>query len=534
MEFKFSRGLSTAQSAELEVMFSKVEIKEGVWSCGSYKSPSLDGFTFSFFKDIGVVNPVFSKDYRPISLIGSFYKTVCKLLTNRITSGVEDLISIEQSAFVKGRQIMDGLMIVNKILNWCKKEKKKTLIFKVDFKKAYGGGGSHRHEMANIIGCEASAIPWKVKTLSVGGQLTLLKSVLGSIVIYYMIIFKTPIAVIKEIEAIRNQIFLGADTDENKMTWIKWNKVMASKKDGGLGDGSLYGMFILDDFLKREVGDGLETRFWDDYWISDGLLKDLYRRVYNLDQNPESVVANRLNLVPNAPFLRRNLRGGAEKDQWVALLSLLETHVSFNQRDRWIWTGDGDGIYSVNCGWKLIDKGTLCLDTYATRWLKEMPTKVNIFIWRMLLNKIPTRMNLMTRGITVKSNQCGICDEGDETINHLMLHCDLARDLWALVGLWWTLDLPFVLTIRELMSWVDHTRLHILANKVLHVVVGTTAWSICNFRKRNVFQEEKPKKALLFYSIVSTSFFWLSNRNNNFRINWIGFLQDPIIACNSL
>ncbi|GJW09116.1 probable WRKY transcription factor 65 [Tanacetum coccineum] len=55
--------------------------------------------------------------------------------------------------------------------------------------------------------------------------------------------------------------------------------------------------------------------------------------------------------------------------------------------------------------------------------------------------------------------------------------------------------------IRELMSWVDDTHLYTLAKKVLHAVVGTTTWSICNFRNQNVFQEEKPKKELLFDSI---------------------------------
>ncbi|GJY27461.1 RNA-directed DNA polymerase, eukaryota [Tanacetum coccineum] len=276
---------------------------------------------------------------------------------------------------------------------------------------------------------------------------------------------------------------------------------MASKKDGGLGIGS----------LSRFTRVLLLSGKWKIYGIPICLwvlvIKFfIWSSWWNEGKEPRVNGAE-----------TRNRR--VEKDQWVALLSLLETHVSSNQRDRWIWTGDGDGIYSVKCGRKLIDKGTLCLDTYATRWLKEMSTKVNIFIWRMLLNKLPTRMNLMNRGITVQSNQCGICDTRDETVIHLMLHCDLARDVWALVGRWWTLHFPSVLTIRELMSWVDDTRLHILAKKVLHVVVGTTAWSIWNFRNRNVFQEEKPKKALLFYSIVSTSFFWLSNRNNNFRIN---------------
>ncbi|GKD42853.1 RNA-directed DNA polymerase, eukaryota [Tanacetum coccineum] len=361
-----------------------------------------------------------------------------------------------------------------------------------------------------------------------------------------MSIFKTPIAVIKELEVIRNKFFLGADADANKMTWIKWNKVMASKKDGGLGIGSLYGFNRALLFKWKWRFMSYPSAFWvlslnfflvimvECMLISDGLLKDLYPRVYNLDLDPESVVANRLDLAPKAPFLRRNPRGGAKKEQRVTLLSFLETRVSSNQRDRWIWTGDGDGIYSAKCGRKLIDKWTLCLDTYATRWLKEMPAKVNIFIWRMLLGKLPTRMNLMTRGITVRSDKCGICDTNDETINHLMLHCDLARDVWALVGRWWSLDFPSVLTIRELMSWVDDTRLHTLAKKVLHVVVGTMAWSIWNFINQNVFQKEKPNKALLFYSIVFTSFFWLSDRNNKFRINWIGFLQDSIVACNSL
>ena len=154
------------------------------------------------------------------------------------------------------------------------------------------------------------------------------------------------------------------------------------------------------------------TRFWEDNWLTVGLLKDLYPRVYNLDQDRESVVANILDFALNVTFLRRNPRGGDEEEQWVALLSLLEPHFNFHQRDRWIWMGDYDGIYSVKCGRNLIDKGTLCSDTYSTRRLKEFQAKVNIFIWRMLLNKLPMRMNLMSRGITVQSNQCGICIQG--------------------------------------------------------------------------------------------------------------------------
>ena len=126
-------------------------------------------------------------------------------------------------------------------------------------------------QMAEVIGCEEATFPfvyhgvpvggnitkvatlknvidifksrlsnWKVKTLSVGGRLTLLKSILGSIAIYFMSIFRTPITIKNTLEAITNKFFWGAEKDEKKLTLIKWKKSMASKKYGGLGIGSLY------------------------------------------------------------------------------------------------------------------------------------------------------------------------------------------------------------------------------------------------------------------------------------------------------
>ncbi|GKA00831.1 hypothetical protein Tco_0673496 [Tanacetum coccineum] len=74
---------------------------------------------------------------------------------------------------------------------------------------------------------------WKMKTLSIGGRLTLLKSVLGSMPIYYMSLFKVPSQVLKKMEAIRSHFFNGAEAHENKMCWVKWNRVLASKEKGG-------------------------------------------------------------------------------------------------------------------------------------------------------------------------------------------------------------------------------------------------------------------------------------------------------------
>ena len=62
---------------------------------------------------------------------------------------------------------------------------------------------------------------WKMKTLSIGGRLTLLKSVLGSTPIYYMSLFKVPIQVLKRMESIRCSFFNGIERNEKKMMWVK-------------------------------------------------------------------------------------------------------------------------------------------------------------------------------------------------------------------------------------------------------------------------------------------------------------------------
>nr|GEY24491.1 RNA-directed DNA polymerase, eukaryota [Tanacetum cinerariifolium] len=81
---------------------------------------------------------------------------------------------------------------------------------------------------------------WRIKVLSIGGRLTLLKSVLGSTPIYYMSLFKAPVQVINKLEAICSHFFHGMDPSVRKMMLVKWNNVLASKEMGGLGVSSFY------------------------------------------------------------------------------------------------------------------------------------------------------------------------------------------------------------------------------------------------------------------------------------------------------
>nr|GEW97683.1 RNA-directed DNA polymerase, eukaryota [Tanacetum cinerariifolium] len=142
ISMNFPNVLSNEQAEDLECDVTNEEVKRAVWDYGTDKSPGPDGFTFgcnsSFIALIPKVpgaNMV--KDFRPISLIVCIYKIIAKIMANRLVGVLGDIVSEVQSAFIADRQILDGPFILNEVMHWCKVKKKQSLIFKVDFEKAY-------------------------------------------------------------------------------------------------------------------------------------------------------------------------------------------------------------------------------------------------------------------------------------------------------------------------------------------------------------------------------------------------------------
>ncbi|GJV93292.1 RNA-directed DNA polymerase, eukaryota [Tanacetum coccineum] len=555
---------------ELEAHISRDENCRAVWDCGE-KIYWPDGFTFEFFRKfwnivgpdlclavewffhhasfpVGcnssfialipkTLNPKSVGEYRPISLIGSIYKIVTKILANRLSTVIADIISNVQTAFLPNRQILDGPFIINELLARCHHKKHSAMVFKIDFAKAYDsirwdylgdvlksfGFGVKSCavdlevlEAATLIGCSVLHTPfkylgimvgenmssirawdetvnklkmslssWKLKTLSIGGRLTLLKSVLGSTPIYNMSLFKVPKAVLKSMESIRRNFFNGIRDGEKKIAWVSWSKVLASKSNGGLGVSSFYALnrgllfkwiwrFLSRDqslwaqvihalhgsntstlsasysslwssiikecnalksqgldlisHCKIRVGNGMSTSFWHDQWLGDSCLRLSYPRLFALENNKVCSVAAKM----SAPFvssLRRDVRGGEESAQLSRISDLLDTVVLSNMGDRRFWDLNGDGCFRVKDVRRLLDDMLLPKSDVPSRWVKQIPIKVNVLAWKISMDRLPTRVNLHRRGVQVSPISCPICCEALENLDHLLFCCDLAKDI---------------------------------------------------------------------------------------------------------
>ena len=77
---------------------------------------------------------------------------------------------------------------------------------------------------------------WKAKILSRAGRLTLIKSVLNSLPIYYMSLFKMPKDIALKIVKLQRRFFWGGSTGEKMgCPWIKWSDIEVPKNWEALG-----------------------------------------------------------------------------------------------------------------------------------------------------------------------------------------------------------------------------------------------------------------------------------------------------------
>ncbi|GJR37014.1 reverse transcriptase domain-containing protein [Tanacetum coccineum] len=89
------------------------------------------------------------------------------------------------------------------------------------------------NEVADKISSRLSN--WKLKTLSIRGRLTLLKSVCTATPFYHMSLYKAPVGILNRMESIRRDFFNKVDTFKKKIAWVGWEKNLASKKNRVIG-----------------------------------------------------------------------------------------------------------------------------------------------------------------------------------------------------------------------------------------------------------------------------------------------------------
>nr|GEW45229.1 RNA-directed DNA polymerase, eukaryota, reverse transcriptase zinc-binding domain protein [Tanacetum cinerariifolium] len=397
-EGQFLNQLDIKQSSDLETEVTNEEIKRAVWDCGYDKS--------------------------------SGQMALLPFLTNVTPHSLHQSQSQGQSAFMKGRQIMEGpliLVLIDRgmfvpitvekdnlvpilhlfyandamfIRKWSSSNVSVLMLMvhcfflvsglkgNVHKSSLYGVGvrPSDIQHMASCFGCLANNLPF---------------------------------------------IYLGIKVGANMSRVNSWNEVVLKS----ITKLKAKGMDLME-FCNLVIGNGNTLKLWLDKWCGDACFKEKFHRLYNLETNKIKTVACKFQTSDFSSSFRRRSRSGVEESQFLELSRLLSSVLLSSTCDRWSWSLNWLGNFSGKSAREFIDSHVLVTSSSPTRWSKVLPIKLNVFLWRMFLDKFPTMENLFNIGLDIPSALCPFCDIGVETRDHLCFGSSLPSDLFRLLGRW--------------------------------------------------------------------------------------------------
>nr|GEZ98987.1 RNA-directed DNA polymerase, eukaryota [Tanacetum cinerariifolium] len=176
----------------------------------------------------------------------------------------------------------------------------------------------------------------------------------------------------------------------------------------------------------------------------------------------------------------------------------------------------------------LIDDLYLPSSNEATRWVKCVSIKINVFAWRARLDRLPTRCNLLSRGVEIESLNCPICGQSPEDARHIFFQCDLAKAVLRRVCRWWDIQWVDIMSFEDWNTWFSSIRLSSNLTQILEGVFYVAWWHIWAFRNNTIFNDPPPRRAVISDDIISQSFMWCSSRCSS-PISWDVWLKNPYL-----
>ncbi|XP_071700404.1 uncharacterized protein [Rutidosis leptorrhynchoides] len=259
-----------------------------------------------------------------------------------------------------------------------------------------------------------------------------------------------------------------------------------------------------------------------------------YNRIFRLEVNKDATIRDRI--LRNSAGLdyswnwNREPRGRSEAE----LHSLIGEISSFGfgsyENDSWKWLEHSSGILHTHALATIINNKLLVnsFSSVATLRNRLLPQKIEVFIWRAQRNRLPVRTELDKRGIDLDSARCPVCDNEVETLEHMLIHCTFAKDLWLRFFKWWKVDNFQIQSVNDIASGpMSHS--HNFPNPDLMTAsMWVCAYKIWYNRNNKLFNKTDGSSSFVLQEVQSCSFKWISIRDKKHSLDWIQWFTKPI------
>ncbi|XP_071713432.1 uncharacterized protein [Rutidosis leptorrhynchoides] len=156
-----------------------------------------------------------------------------------------------------------------------------------------------------------------------------------------------------------------------------------------------------------------------------------------------------------------------------------------------------------------------------------IPKKVEVFVWRARKKRLAILTELDKRGVDLHSIRCPICDDDVETVDHTLLFCKQAFDIWSKVFEWWGLNVSSNLSVSELFGKDSSITMSESGAKIWQAVKWVCGYLIWRNRNQKVFKNKCWNIPVALNEIQVTSYDWIAKRFKAKTLDWHRWLHSP-------
>ena len=245
--------------------------------------------------------------------------------------------------------------------------------------------------------------------------------------------------------------------------------------------------------VQWQIGDGKRTLFWKDRWIRGYRVEEISPLVAT---KVRTQVANRRSVHEGlaSHTWTNDIVGDMDTDglaQFIQLWEvLMEVHPTAGIEDKpvWAWTAHGD--YSAVSAYRMLCEGGIRFQLSSAIWKNEAPLACKIYVWLAVQYRLWTSDRRFRHGLQDRTSPCYLCDQEEDNVDHILLQCVYARQVWFQCFTRANINLALLPTQHaRLEDWWAEGRKQVVKSKRkgFDTLIALNCWCLWKQRNGRVF-----------------------------------------------
>lgn len=216
--------------------------------------------------------------------------------------------------------------------------------------------------------------------------------------------------------------------------------------------------------------------FWKDRCIGDTPLQVRFPTLYSPESRKSCYIKDHIGSNGYVWEWKHSLNDQSYVNELCDLLHLISSTHSTNNPDALKCKISPDATFSVHSIRHWIDEKLTTGGFSDMVWNKAAPLKVNCFIWRAGLGRIPVAKCLRDRGVLSIPSVCNVCDREEEDIEHALISCSRSVEIRRWIFSWCCLTLPHFSSVLDLIQFAANWGNCPKKRKVLLKIIYCMIW----------------------------------------------------------